>query len=433
MKRLVYLLLLAVVVLVGAYAWSPAFRGIADRALPGSMSGRLASALTAAHLMSGGPDAHEKAPAERAGRRGTGPVAVSAAVAVKADMPILEFAIGYAQSPAVVSINSRVTSQVEEQHVAEGQEVRKGDLLFTLDDRALKAQLAKDQATLAKDEALQASAEANLERARRLFAQQTASKQALDQAVADQKTTAANVAADNATIQADELQIGFTRITAPISGRLGAIQVHPGDLVNSGTGSGQTPLVTITQMRPMRVSFAVSSDQLPALRKALAAGAPPVVNVYAPGDYGLDGNEPLAVGKLDFVNSSVDTASGNIVVKAVFPNEDEALWPGQYVNVVVEAGVKRGVTTVPTVAVQQGQSGPFVFVIKDDNTAEIRPVTIALSQGDMTGLESGLEPGERVVIEGQLKLKDGTHVSVKQANAGAGASTARPTGTRKRT
>lgn len=428
LRRLLIGLLCAAAVAIGAYAFSPGFRTAADGALPGAVKKSLVAALSATHLLSAAEDTSGSAhPASAVGpAKGGGSIAVLAATAGKRDMPILRYAIGYIESPAVVSVNSRITSQVIDQHITDGQMVNAGDLLFTLDDRALKAQLAKDQATLAKDQALQASAEADLDRARSLFAQQTSSKQALDQAIANSKTSAANVAADNATIEADQLQLSYTKITAPIGGRLGAIQVHPGNLVNSGVGNGATPLVTITQVKPIRVSFALPASELPLLRKAIEEGTPPVVSVYAPGDYGLNGSKPMATGKLDFTNSSVDTASSSVVVKATFPNDDLTLWPGQYVNVVVETGVMHDLTVVPTVAVQQGQDGPFVFVVGSDGTVKIRNVAIALSEGETTGIGSGLEPGERVVTEGQLRLKNGTRVSVKEASATSGSAAPGP-------
>jgi len=430
LKRFVLVLLLLAVVAAAGYAFSPSFRSVADAVLPGGARSRLA-ALSGARTSpadigksapkgSTDPASSDTAPGARPAR-GIAPVAVTAAVATRADMPILKFAIGYIESPAVVSVNSRVTSQVVSQHVTDGQMVKAGDLLFVLDDRALKAQLAKDQATLAKDQALQASAAANLERAQALFKQGTAARQALDQAIADEKTAAANIAADNATIEADQLQISYTQITAPIGGRLGAIQVHPGDLVNSGGGSGSTALVTITQISPIRVSFAAQSSDLPSLRHAMDSGAAPSVQVFSPGDYGGAGARPLATGKLDFIDSSVDTASGNVMLKASLPNQDEALWPGEYVNVVLEAGMMRGLTAVPTVAVQQGQDGPYVFVVKGDGKVEMRQVKIALSQGDQTGVASGLQPGESVVTEGQLRLKDDTPVTVRNGKSSAAA------------
>lgn len=424
MKRILLVILLLAVVVVCGYVFSPSFRSAADAVLPEAARTRLAAIAGASSSQKGngtagsGASPGSSTPEAKPGR-GSAPTAVTAAVATRADMPILKFAIGYIESPAVVSVNSRVTSQVVSQHVTDGQMVKAGDLLFTLDDRALRAQLAKDRATLAKDQAQQASAAANLERAQALFKQGTTARQALDQAIADEKTAAANIAADNATIEADQLQISYTRITAPIAGKLGAIQVHPGDLVNSGGGSGSTPLVTITQISPIRVSFAAQSSDLSALRRAMDSGTAPAVQVFAPGDYGGADARPLATGKLDFIDSSVDTASGNVILKAAFANQDGALWPGEYVNVVLEAGVMRDVTAVPTVAVQQGQDGPYVFVVGSDGKVQMRQVKIALSQGDQTGLSSGLAPGERVVTEGQLKLKDGMPVTVKDARSSA--------------
>lgn len=424
MKRILLVILLLAVVAISGYAISPSFRSAADAVLPEGARTRLAvlSGSSSGQKSDGtaAPSASRNStkPEAKAGRA-SAPAAVTAAVATRADMPVLKFAIGYIESPAVVSVNSRVTSQVVAQHVTDGQMVKAGDLLFTLDDRALRAQLAKDQATLAKDQAQQASAAANLERAQALFKQGTTARQALDQAIADEKTASANIAADNATIEADQLQISYTRITAPIAGKLGAIQVHPGDLVNSGGGSGSTPLVAITQISPIRVSFAAQSSDLPALRQAMDSGAAPAVQVFAPGDYGGADSRPLATGKLDFIDSSVDTASGNVVLKASFANQDGGLWPGEYVNVVLEAGTMQDLTAIPTVAVQQGQDGPYVFVVGSDGKVQMRQVKIALSQGDQTGLSSGLAPGERVVTEGQLKLKDGAPVTVKETKSSA--------------
>jgi multidrug efflux system membrane fusion protein len=344
------------------------------------------------------------------------PTAVVAATASMADFPIRRYAIGFVSSPAVVSVNARISSQITSIAVRDGQMVRAGDLLFSLDDRALRAQLARDQATLAKDQALLASATADLERAKALVARQAGTQQAYDQAIAAQKSAAATVDADRATIDADEVQLSYATITAPISGRLGAVSVAIGDLVTTSSGSStSTPLVTITQMDPFEVSFNLPESDLALLHKALAAPRQGAVTLTRDGD-------PTAIGKgtLDFVDSSVDTASGTIATRASVPNPDLSLWPGQYVNVVLDAGIMPQMTSVPTVAVQPSQKGPFVYVIKPDNTVEVRPVQVALTEGDNSAIGDGLKSGERVVVEGQAKLKDGA--PVREAEAGDQAS-----------
>ncbi|MCF6112741.1 efflux RND transporter periplasmic adaptor subunit [Mesorhizobium muleiense] len=337
--------------------------------------------------------------------------AVVAATASTADFPIRRYAIGFVSSPAVVSVNARISSQITSIAVKDGQMVKAGDLLFSLDDRALKAQLARDQATLAKDQALLASATADLERAKALVARQAGTQQTYDQAIAAQKSAAATVDADRATIDADEVQLSFATITAPISGRLGAISVAIGDLVTTNSGSSTSaPLVTITQMDPLRVDFNLPESDLALLHKALAAPRQAAVTLTRDGD-----PTPIGKGTLDFVDSSVDTASGTIAARASVPNPDLSLWPGQYVNVVLDAGIMPQMTSVPTVAVQPSQKGPFVYVIKPDNTVEVRPVQVALTEGDNSAISEGLKSGENVVVEGQAKLKHGALVREGEA------------------
>ncbi|RWO59200.1 efflux RND transporter periplasmic adaptor subunit [Mesorhizobium sp.] len=342
--------------------------------------------------------------------------AVVAATASTADFPIRRYAIGFVSSPAVVSVNARISSQIISIAVKDGQMVKAGDLLFSLDDRALKAQLARDQATLAKDQALLASATADLEPAKALVARQAGTQQTYDQAIAAQKSAAATVDADRATIEADEIQLGFATITAPISGSLGVVSVAIGGLVTTNSGSSTSaPLVTITQMDPLRVNFNLPESDLALLHKALAAPGQGAVTLTRDGD-----PTPIGKGTLDFVDSSVDTASGTIATRASVPNPDLSLWPGQYVNVVLDAGIMPQMTSVPTVAVQPSQKGPFVYVIKPDNTVEVRPVQVALTEGDNSAIGAGLKSGENVVVEGQAKLKDGA--PVREGEAGGQAS-----------
>lgn len=365
------------------------------------------------HLLSAKQTAADKPAAAASAARST---SVVAATASTADFPVRRYAIGFVSSPAVVSINARVSSQIVAIAVKDGQMVKAGDLLFSLDDRSLKAQLARDQATLAKDQALLASATADLLRAKNLVARQAGTQQTYDQAVAAQKSAAATVDADKATIDADQIQLGFATIRAPISGRLGAVSVAVGDLVTtSNGGSTSTPLVTITQVDPLQVNFNLPESDLALLHKALAAPQQGAVALTKDGD-----PKPIGRGTLDFVDSSVDTASGTIATRASVPNADLSLWPGQYVNVVLDAGIMPQMTSVPTVAVQPSQKGPFVYVIKPDNTVEMRPVQVALTEGANTAISQGLKSGERVVVEGQTKLKNGAAVREGKASTGTG-------------
>jgi len=341
---------------------------------------------------------------------------VAAATATVADFPVLRYAIGFLTSPAAVNINARVASQVTAIAVKDGQMVKQGDLLLSLDDRALKAQVDKDKALLAKDQALADSAAADLDRAKILMSKQAGTQQTYDQALAAQKAAIATVAGDQASIEADQVQLSYATITAPISGRLGAVAVSVGDLVTAGGGgTTATPLVTITEMDPLQVNFNLPEVDLPLLQQAIARPGSSAVTLNRDGE-----GQPIGTGTLDFVNSTVDTASGTITARATVPNPDLKLWPGQYVKITLDAGTMPKMVSVPTVAVQPSQNGPFVFVVKPDNTVEMRPVKVALTHGDDSAIASGLQGGEKVVVDGQLNLRQGSVVRVADDGTGSG-------------
>jgi multidrug efflux system membrane fusion protein len=330
-----------------------------------------------------------------------GPVApvVTEAVATE-DFIIRRRTIGILESPATIIIRSRIDSQVLEQHVTDGQIVKKSELLFTLDDREIKATIARDEATIAKDQAVLTQAEAALNRTQELITKNVASQQQLEQAQATFKSAQQTVEADHAVLQADQLKLGYAKLEAPIAGRIGAIRVAPGNLVSPNDTAG---LVTLTQMQPLRVTFTLPERDLAALRAAALHNPPASVRVYAPSN-----PDPLATGILDFVDSSVDSSSGTIMAKATFPNEEYRLWPGQYVDVELDLAVRPNTAMLPTVAIQTGQKGPYVFVAKADQTVEMRKVALAGATGNRTAIASGLNGGERVVVEGQLRLTQGT-------------------------
>jgi len=378
----------------------------------------------AARLMSGA--AQDGAGNDKAGPR---PTAVVTAEAQTTDFPIMRYATGFLSSPAVVDVGSRVASQITEIPVKDGQTVKAGDVLFRLDDSTLKAQLAKDQAGLAKDQASLVSAQTDLDRARDLLAKGAGTQQAYDEQLATTRGLEAAVQADQAAIQADQVQLAYATITAPASGRLGIVNASVGDLVGTGggqsgaqggqasgtqqSGSASSPLVTITQMDPLRVTFNLPEADLGLLQAAMAAPGQATVSLSSP-----DGTGPSAQGVLDFLDSSVDTTSGTIAARASVDNGDGKLWPGLYVNVAIRFGTLNNAVTVPTVALQTGQKGSYVFVVGADGKASMRPVTIAMSGDTQTAIASGLKPGEKVVVEGQGRLKDGSPVSEDKGTTG---------------
>lgn len=354
------------------------------------------------------------------------PTVVVTAPAQATDFPVMRYATGFLSSPVVVNVGSRISSQIVEIPVKDGQTVKAGDVLFRLDDRALNAQLAKDQAGLAKDQAATVSAQADLARARDILAKGAGTQQAYDEQLATTKGL-------EAAVQADQVQLAYATIAAPVSGRLGMINTSVGDLVSTGgsqsTGqSGQAsgtqqssssqPLVTITQMDPLTVTFNLPEADLDLLRSAVAspgqAPEPATVSLSTP-----DGKGLAAHGVLDFLDSFVDTASGTIAARASVDNAGGKLWPGLYVNVAIWFGTLKDAVTVPTVALQTGQKGSYVFVVDPAGKASMRSVTIAMSDDQQTAIASGLNSGEKVVVEGQGRLKDGSPVAEEKTVAKA--------------
>lgn len=367
------------------------------RSLLSVVLGVVALALVAAFLWSG---LTKKEVSQAGGGR---KIAVATAEAKAVDFPVRRQAIGLVESPATVTILSRIDSQLTEQHVRDGQLVKEGDLLFVLDDREIKAAVAKDQANVQKDEALHNQTLSDLRRAQELLSKNSASQQQVDQATTNQKSAEAVLAADKATLDANKLKLSYTRIYAPISGRVGTVRVTPGNLVKANDGAGGG-LVTITQVEPLRVAFALPERDLPLLRKATTHDQQPIVSIIAP-------NSGAEVqGKLDFLDNAVDSASGTITAKASFDNREGLFWPGQYVQVDTVLGSLPKVISIPTVAVQIGQKGSYVFVVGPNNVIDIREVSVLGSDGTISAI-SGLEAGERVVVEGQNRLTKGTMVN----------------------
>jgi membrane fusion protein, multidrug efflux system len=359
-----------------------------------------------------------KAPEQKAARPAT--QTVVAGVAEDAPTPIQVSAIGTVQSIASVIIKSRVDGQIADVHFEEGQDVREGDLLFTLDNRAFQAQLAQAEAILQRDRAQLERAQLELKRQTELAGRGVASAQKLEDAQMAEKVLQAAIRANEAAVENARINLSYTTIRSPITGRTGSINLKRGNVVKSNdTTTNAVPLVTITQLRPIYVSFTIPERHLPDIRATDSERLPVAVTMPNAPD------KPIT-GTLTFVDNQVDAATGTIPLKATFANDDTRLWPGQFVNVNLTLGIQAHAIVVASPAVQIGQNGPYVFVIKEDSTVELRLVRIDRTVGNKTVLASGLDAGERVVVDGQLRLNNGTRVTIARPEGGQPKATAPP-------
>jgi membrane fusion protein, multidrug efflux system len=352
--------------------------------------------------------------AEPKGGRPAVAQAVVAGIAEDLPTPVQVSAIGTVQSIATVIIKSRVDGQIADVHFEEGQDVKEGDLLFTLDNRAFQAQLAQAEAVLQRDRAQLERAQLELKRQTELADRGVASAQKLEDAQMAEKVLQAAIRASEAAAENARVNLSYTTIRSPITGRTGSVNLKRGNVVKSNdTTTNAVPLVTITQLRPIYVSFTIPERHLPDIRAALADSErlPAVVTMPSQPD------KPIT-GTLTFVDNQVDAATGTIPLKATFTNDDIRLWPGQFVNVNLTLGIQAHAVVVPSTTIQIGQNGPYVFVIKDDSTVELRLVRIDRTVGNRTVVASGLAAGERVVVDGQLRLNNGTRVTMARPEGG---------------
>jgi multidrug efflux system membrane fusion protein len=338
------------------------------------------------------------------GRGGGGAVPVTTAPVVNKSMPIEISVIGTAEAYSNVAIRSQITGQLEKVNFTEGDEVEQGQVLFTLDRRPLELALREAQANLERDMAKAENAALMNKRYEDLANRGIATREQVDTSRADMSALNATVSADKAAVENATVQLDYATIKAPISGRTGALMVHEGNLVRA---NDQTPLVTINQVMPMSVSFAIPEARLSELKRYMTGGALRVT-ATPPNDDG-----PAAVGKIAFVDNAVDENTGTIRIKGTFPNSDRRLWPGQFVNVVVTLTTDPKAIVVPSVAVQSGQQGTYVFVVKADQTVEMRSVTVNRVSASETVLAGGVQPGDTVVTDGHLRLVPGSRISVK--------------------
>lgn len=351
----------------------------------------------------------------------SGPVPVQTAVAQEENVPRIIDAVGTIQALRTVAIKSQVDGVIAKIHFREGDEVKAGDLLITLDQRPFQNALRIAQANLANARAQAAQADADLKRYQPLTQQDAISREQFAQYQTKELTAQAQVEAAEAAVANAKLQLSYTEIRAPISGRTGQLELHEGALVKANDTTQS--IVTINQLAPISAVYAVPENALAAIRSAIAAHSAKVTVVDR--GNGISRTD----GRLTFINNTVDPSTGTITLKAEFPNRDHALWPGQYVQVRTQEGVDRHAIVVPSSAVQVGQNGAQIFVVRADRTVQLRPVTVSRTFGDNSVLASGVHAGETVVTDGQLRLVPGAHVEVKvlAAMAGGGTHTARAT------
>ena len=348
----------------------------------------------------------KKAPADA-------PVGVVTVLAKAQDMPVYRAGIGTVTPNFSVTVKARVDGQLDKVGFAEGQDVKKGQMLAQLDPRPLQAQLLQAQATRAKDDATLANARIDLKRYETLITQDAATQQQVDTQKALVNQLAATVKADEAAVKYAQVQLDFTTITAPISGRVGARLVDPGNIVHAADANG---VVVINQIDPISVLFTLPDDAVQETIHALDAKKPLLIQAFA-----RDGSSLLGAGYLTLLNNQIDTTTGSVQLKGTFPNPQHNLWPGQFVNVRLILGSRAKAITVPEAAIQRSQTGVYVYV-EDDATKTVRNQLVSLAQiQDGTAVVSmGLSPGERVVVDGQYKLKPGVKV-VEVARAASGA------------
>jgi len=380
---------------------------IVPRWILGGVVGAAAIALSGC---SPGEAQSSNAPPAGGGRGGGQNAAVPVTVgkAIQKSMPITIQGIGTVIAASTVSVRAQITGEMMSVNFKEGEDVEQGQVLVTLDKRPFEAALQQAQATLEKDTAQAANARAQAARYQDLLQRGIATREQVDTMRTQATALEATVAADRANIETATVQLTYATIKSPMSGRTGLLQVHPGNLIRA---QDTNPIVTINKITPVYVSFSVPEAQLPALKRYMGAQGTLPATALPPTEIGTP-----SAGRINFIDNAVDPTTGTIKVKGTFPNEDRRLWPGQFVNVTVRLTSDPKALVVPSAAVQTGQQGTFVFVVKPDQTVELRMVAVARIAGDETVLASGVSPGDTVVTDGHLRLVPGSRISVKNSN-----------------
>src|SRR3984893_5145281 len=330
-------------------------------------------------------------------------VPVVVATAQRGDLPVYFTGLGTVTAFNTVTVHSRVDGQLISVAFKEGQFVHQGDVLAQIDPRPFQVVLEQAEGALAKDQAQRKDAETNFERYKLLFNEGVIPKQQLDTQQAQVGQFDGAIKTDQATIDSAKLQLSFTHITAPISGRIGLRLVDAGNMVHAIDPGG---LLVITQLQPISVVFSLPQDQLPQVVAKLRAGGQLPVSAYD-----RDDTVKIATGALASIDNQIDTTTGTYKLKATFSNDNNILFPNQFVNVHLLVDTRRNLTVVPVTAIQRGPQGTYVYAVDKNNVAKIHTVTVAQSTNENAGLSGGLNPGDTVVIDGQDKLKDGSPVS----------------------
>ena len=368
------------------------------------LSAALAASLAVSACSGGEAVATTPAPGGRGGGQNAA-VPVTVEKVIQKSMPLTIQGIGTVIAASTVSVRAQITGEMTSVSFKEGEDVEQGQVLATLDKRPLEAAVQQAQATLDKDVAQAANARSQAARYQDLLQRGIATREQVDTMRTQAAALDATVAADRANLESAQVQLTYATIAAPMSGRTGLLQVHPGNLVRA---NDTQPIVTINKITPVYVSFSVPEAQLPALKRYIAAQGTLPATAIAPTETGAPSS-----GRINFIDNAVDPTTGTIKVKGTFPNEDRHLWPGQFVNVTVTLTADPNAIVVPSPAVQTGQQGTFVFVVKPDQTVDLRPVTVARVAGDDTVVQSGITAGETVVTDGHLRLVPGSRISVK--------------------
>ncbi len=337
-------------------------------------------------------------------------IPVSVAAAEKKDVPVIVRGLGTVQAYKTVAVKTRVDGQIVKISFEEGREVKAGDPLFQIDPRPFQAALEQAKAAKQRDEAQLAGAQLDLDRYGKLIGSGFQSRQSYDQQKTAVDVLKGSIAADQATIDNAELNLAYADIRAPIDGRTGQRMVDLGNLVQTGQG---TTLVIINQIKPIYVNFTIPQYANHHLRRRQSAEP---LTVFA---YSADDKMKLAEGKISLVDNQIDTATGTLRLKGQFENTDERLWPGEFVNVHLQVSMRKDAITVPQRAVMQGASGYYAYVVKPDNTVEHRVIELETTQDGMAVIANGISAGEKVVVDGQYRLTNGSRVRIDQPTASA--------------
>jgi multidrug efflux system membrane fusion protein len=340
-------------------------------------------------------------------KRPSVPVTVSSVT--QRTVPIQVSAIGNVEAYSTIQVKSQIGGQLMRVHFKEGQDVKKGNILFTIDPRPYEAQIKQSEATLAKDIAQMEYAREEARRYEELAKKGYVSKDQYEQFRTNAATSEATVNADRAVLENAKLQLKYCYIYSPISGRTGSLISYQGNLIKANADNA---MVTIQQIEPIYVDFSVPELRLPEIKKYMASGQLKVEALTSAKD-----GRPVQ-GTLSFIDNTVDMTTGTIKMKGTFQNKNRNLWPGQFVNVVLTLSIQPNAILAPTSAVQTGQNGQYVFVVKADDTVEMRPIVVDRAIGDESVIGTGLAAGETVVTDGQLRLAPGSKVEIKNSGAG---------------